>query len=61
MRLDDDGVTVHGKDAAQVHAHELTLEQLIDATTLERAATLPAPTLHPPRTVRHVHLSYSER
>ena len=43
--------SVHGKDATQVHARDLTLEKFIDATTLERAATLPPPSQDAPRTV----------
>jgi fatty acid CoA ligase FadD9 len=34
---------VHGADATEVHARDLTLEQFIDAATLAGATTLPAP------------------
>jgi glycopeptidolipid biosynthesis protein len=36
--------SVHGRDAAEVHASELTLDKFIDAPTLTAAPTLPGPT-----------------
>lgn len=42
---------VHGRDAVEVHARDLTLEKFIDAATLERAALLPAAAQDPPRSV----------
>jgi fatty acid CoA ligase FadD9 len=35
--------TVHGRDATEVHARDLTLEKLIDAQTLAAAPSLPGP------------------
>jgi len=35
--------TVHGRDATQVHAHDLTLDKFIDAKTVGAAPTLPRP------------------
>jgi fatty acid CoA ligase FadD9 len=35
--------TVHGRDAAEVHARDLTLDNFIDTKTLTAAATLPRP------------------
>ncbi len=35
--------TVHGSDATEVHAHDLTLEKFIDAPTLAAAPALPGP------------------
>jgi fatty acid CoA ligase FadD9 len=34
---------VHGRDAAEVHAADLTLDKFLDATTLAAAPTLPGP------------------
>lgn len=35
--------SVHGRDATEVHARDLTLDKFIDATTLAEAAGLPGP------------------
>jgi thioester reductase-like protein len=35
--------SVHGRDATEVHAADLTLDKFIDATTLAAAPTLPSP------------------
>jgi fatty acid CoA ligase FadD9 len=35
--------SVHGRDATEVHAGDLTLDQFIDAATLANAGSLPAP------------------
>jgi fatty acid CoA ligase FadD9 len=35
--------SVHGRGAAEVHAHDLTLDKFIDAATLSAAAKLPGP------------------
>ncbi|MDT5149738.1 MAG: fatty acid CoA ligase FadD9 [Mycobacterium sp.] len=35
--------TVHGRDAIEVHAADLTLDKFLDATTLAAAPTLPGP------------------
>jgi fatty acid CoA ligase FadD9 len=45
--------TVHGRDATEVHASDLTLDKFIDATTLGAAPTLP----HPSAEVRTVLLT----
>ena len=36
---------VHGRDATEVHAHDLTLDKFIDAQTLAAAPTLPLPSV----------------
>ncbi|MBO0676635.1 carboxylic acid reductase [Mycolicibacterium sp. S2-37] len=36
--------SVHGRDATEVHARDLTLDKFIDAETLDAATSLPAPT-----------------
>ncbi len=38
--------SVHGRDATEVHAGDLTLDKFIDAATLAAAANLPAPSAH---------------
>jgi fatty acid CoA ligase FadD9 len=43
--------SVHGKDATEVHAADLTLERFIDETTLGHAALLPPVSQEAPRTV----------
>src|SRR4029450_2948629 len=35
--------SVHGRDATEVHASDLTLDKFIDAKTLEAASSLPGP------------------
>ena len=39
----DSFASVHGRDATEVHAGDLTLDKFIDATTLTVAPTLPGP------------------
>jgi thioester reductase-like protein len=39
----DSFASVHGRDATQVHASDLTLDKFVDATTLAAAPTLPGP------------------
>ncbi len=43
--------SVHGRDASEARASDLTLDRFIDDATLERAASLPPASSAPPRTV----------